>query len=182
MKKLLVLPLVLCSLVFAEFGAYVPLDITNPSPRVGLIWSLSNKFKLPVDVQAEFINDKQVEDVKDGARVTETKSAFALQGTYYFLTKGDWSLGAFGRLAGATSETKNKDSDTEDKTSGTTWSFGGSAKWQLNDRFSIKADVAAVSLYNAENKWDYGTTDGKITHSQTTFLPNATISFLVDLL
>ncbi|MDR2428334.1 MAG: hypothetical protein LBD62_00830 [Candidatus Margulisbacteria bacterium] len=57
MKKILVLSVTLFSMVFAEFGAYAPLDIDNPTPRFGAIWSLESRFKLPVDVQAEYWNN-----------------------------------------------------------------------------------------------------------------------------
>ena len=162
MKKLLVLSAALFSLVFAEFGGYLPLDINNPTPRFGAIWSLENRFKLPIDVQAEYWNySTKVEYEQTGydEKHTTANSGIALQGTYYFFNnaKENLKLGATARWESETVKTKIDPSvgtGIEDELSGSVLKLGGSARWKLNNLFSIKADVFVFSTSRAKGDHD----------------------------
>jgi hypothetical protein len=142
MKQLVVLSVVLFSLVFADFGFYIPVAtpiagmggaLGQPAATgvpIGFIWQPDAKKVAPLDVQFSLGGaDEDYSGINKGA------SFLYLQGTFYLLSRGDISVGG----------TAIYDSASADGDTATDLKIGGSAKWKINNLFALKSDVIAFT-------------------------------------
>ncbi|MDR2431356.1 MAG: hypothetical protein LBD99_03780 [Candidatus Margulisbacteria bacterium] len=134
MKKVIIASVVLLSLVFAEFGAYIDTNASSLFPSnvpvglgsYGAYWA----FDKNIDLQGSIGGVDE-----DASGVNKGISFLILEGTYYILAKGDFLLGVTGIYTSLSG-----DGDTSN-----TIALGGSAKWKLNRVFALKADAIAYS-------------------------------------
>ncbi|MDR2428335.1 MAG: hypothetical protein LBD62_00835 [Candidatus Margulisbacteria bacterium] len=132
---------------------------------------------------------KKDEYAAGDAERTDANNGLALQGTYYFFNnaKENLKLGATARWESETVKSEldypGAADDEEDKQSGSVLKLGGSARWKLNNLFSIKADVFVFSASSAKRNHDEAGTasDYDIKTEAGSLGLGGVLSFAIDL-